>query len=313
MFSKINKCFLLSATCVILLCKPSFSQEETKTSQLDIALQSILSEAESTAVAAAIKLTQFPVEIYESGCFGANVNCSQFSVNGWLLDLVPEVDITAGENGAFQNINGKITGNFITGEVITAAEAGLPVSNPDIVVLNTSGPLHIFPISIGAETTRFFNSTAVIGETGYVPFNTNFGKSIFGNELQLGLNPYLGFFLQGGYKFEGSNAALKGNSTDQSGEATNEWIARAKVDFRYDQPLAPIPLLGLTASPKVMTQATGWYDIRNNNFHHSVSVGIQFKLSDEQNTNFELKFEDGSGEPNFNTGSQFTSALSWTF
>ncbi|MEM7302781.1 MAG: hypothetical protein AAF468_17020 [Pseudomonadota bacterium] len=221
------------------------------------------------------------------------------------FDLNPFLDLQIGENGTFQAIVGKLTGDVMFSNV----KLGLADGDGELGPLP---PIHVFPISLGFETTRFLDSSSVLAEVGYTPF-VHLG-AIGSRNAILGTNPQLGVFLQGGYKFDTGSATTKGASQDQSSESTGDYIMRAKADFQLAlDDIVAFSLLRTEFSMDLMTWATGWYDIAHDDLYHSVGVRLRFDLPAQDGKHFDLTFENGSGEPNFNKGSQFGAALTITF
>lgn len=283
-------------------------------SDLEIAMQNVTTDGEAALVAGLITLTQNPQEIFEIGCLtlgDTNGKCEKVGASAWILDLVPEFTIKAGENGTFQQLNGKITGNYIVAQTGSYSEIFGENVEVDLEVLRPDRLMHVFPISVGVETSRFFENAALLGEIGYVPFDVSSGTSFLGVPLQLGLNPYIGVFFQGGYKFSNEASNTVGGSMDESSEGGDDPLLRIKAEAKFDIPL-PLDFAALGAKLIFNLQpwATGWYDIYNNEFYHSVGTKLKIGLPGAKKTSIDLVFENGSGEPNFNRGSQFSAGLS---
>ena len=236
------------------------------------------------------------------GFFGENNPNNPNSALVGRYRFTPLIDIKAGDNGLFQSVVGKFSGEFMFINVKpfdnNYAELDLPM-------------LHVFPISIGAETTRQASSYAILGEIGYVPIYP-IGNSKTQNFV-LGINPLFGVYFQGGYKFDGNKTTLKGGSRDQSSEPINDEILRIKTNFNFTYELPELPGFDTEFSPKLITWATAWYDIAHKDFYHSVGVKLRFNLPGQKNKHFDFTVEDGSGEPNFNKGTQFGAGLTITF
>jgi len=309
----INQALVKLSIVIWLLATASFAvaQEPVvseKTSKLDITLKNISTSVEKSIVAGAIKLTQNPGDIFYTNCafkLTAERDCTRISGNAVLLDLVPEFDIKASENGAFQSFTGKITGNFITFNTRLLGSTVPGVDNPNAIIPDMQKPMHVFPVSAGVETTRFFDNVAVLGEVGYVPYVLN-SYNFLGAPIQLGINPVIGAFFQAGYKFKNSKESGNSLSIDKSKEQPNSVLARFKADARFEW---EVPVSFAIADEeifmKLLPWATGWYDLHNNEFYHSVGVKLRFNVPQTKDTSIEFVVEDGSGAPNFNPGTQF--------
>jgi len=237
------------------------------------------------------------------------IDCPPGCTTAQYFRITPILDLNAGDNGAFQAIVGKISGEFMFTNV------GLISTETDEGPVTFRGPVgvrHIFPIAFGAETTRFGESYALLGEVGYVPFHPNLG-GFGGQKIQLGYNPYFGVFFQTGYKFDGSGSKARNGSKDESSEPTDDEIIRAKASFRFTYDLPELPMFGETLAAKFITAATGWYDIAHDDIYYAASAILRFSLPGTKKTSFDLKVEHGSGEPNFNQGTQFGTGLNITF
>jgi hypothetical protein len=272
--------------------------------KLSATIQTILRNSEAAAVGIAMEYLK-PLnntEIYNFTC--SKPKLGNLCPSAVSYRFAPTLNLQAGENGSFQAIVAKLSGEFIYGRSAPKDDNGDSVSN--------NRTRHMFPVSLGMSTTRYANNVSLLGEVGYVPYNPNFGQ-IGDQVLQLGFNPYFGIFFQGGYKFHRANKPLTGGSRDQSSERGNDKLLRLKANFRFALELPKAPILGDRLSSRLITWATGWFDIANNDIYHSVGAILRFNLPGQKKTSFDIKFENGSGEPNFNQGSQFGAGLTIAF
>ncbi len=227
-----------------------------------------------------------------------------------LYRYTPSLDLKSGKDGSFQSIVGKFSGETM----FSFIKRGLADGTCEIDLPT----LHVVPFALGFETTRFVEQVAVLGEVGYIPYRVLTPHScdpVSGRRnLVLGINPRFGAFLQAGYKFNANGQAAIGGSADQSSEPANDYILRMKADFRLVlEDLVSIPIHKATLSADVITWATGWYDIAHSDWYHSVGATLRVNLPGDDTKHLDFTIEDGSGEPNFNKGSQFSAGLTVTF
>ncbi|MBN2424085.1 MAG: hypothetical protein JXB44_03595, partial [Calditrichaceae bacterium] len=175
-----------------------------------------------------------------------------------------------------------------------------------IVTPNTSKLFHTFPLSAGIETNNLFDRINTVLEAGYVPWYQAAGRKT----PEWIKRTKFGLFLQGGYKFKLDTAGVyqAGGAMDESKEALNDPIFRAKASFGIDtKTLIKINYLRLG----VVGNADGWYDFLNSEIYHRVEGKIRFYLSPK--TYFDFEYQSGSGAPNFNEGEQLGMALTVMF
>lgn len=290
----------------------SASAQTSAQSPFQAALQSVLEDAEKGALALAVDYFNNEHEVFLTDC-GSTDSSRQRCVEtdqGWYLDIAPEVHIDLGEKGLFQALNGKLTGNFVffdkeNLEDAIGVDLGAPTFGPGAVQ-------HVFPVSLGVETTRYFDKTAIVGEVGYVPFDFG-GFQFLDNNFKLGINPYIGVFLQGGYKFDTGSSSPTGGAADESSEAADSGILRLKADFNADVLLAKYNFNGNEGSIRLLPWATAWYDVAHNDFYHSVGTIVRMTLPAKESTSIDFKLENGSGEPNFNNGTQVSAGLAFQY
>lgn len=282
---------------------------------LDVAVDTVITETEKAAVGVLIDLFKNPKDVFWTNCAPdkiASGKCNIGREHGWLFDLAPDVKIKTGSNDTFESIVGKITGNFMLFDLDSPADQGLPITSSSTPIPNLSKPVHVFPISLGVETTRYFDTVSGLVEIGYVPFDLNSGIPNF----RLGDNVELGVFLQGGYKFDAVGKTRSGGAKDESSEEPDSALGRIKTEARYEFKELPIPLGAYETKLINTPRATGWYNFIDNEFYYSVGFSSQLLLSKgdgDRKTVWDFTVEHGSGEPNFNTGTQFSTGLKITF
>ena len=287
---------LKSVVCFIILSLfyiPSvFAESKNNETPLDISISSIRTEAEKAAVGLLVRYV-------ESVDLEKQFNSADPKIldpeSGWLLDVSPEIDIQIGDEDIFNGLIAKLTGNFIHFDTIKVAGVTTPCSDCFF---------HVFPLSFGFESDRNFENVATLFELGYVPYFP-WNKWDFGRESKVGI------FLQAGYKIEVDNdpEPKEGGATNDSSEEPDSEIARIKLDastqinlfsyFNEKQYVSFIPRIRL------------WYDIINSEVYHKFEASIKFPLG--TNKSFDLKYENGSGAPNFNEGEQVSANISIKF
>lgn len=254
---------------------------------VEISIGTIRTEAEKAAVGVLIKYADKIDEDY----FASNAkDVKTGGGKGWLLDITPEVELQTGEEDSFNGLIAKMTANYISFDTISING----VETPD-----TSKYFSVFPVSVGIESDRNFNNTSLLLEVGYVPFN-------LGSKWRLGLDSKIGVFLQAGYKLENDSdpELLEGGAIDESEESADSEIARLKIDSGTD--LIRFEYSG-GKTIALVPRARLWYDIANDEVYHKLEAKLEFSLGDDKS--FDFRYEDGSGAPNFNEGSQFSANL----
>ncbi|MCH9053134.1 MAG: hypothetical protein IIA72_19085 [Proteobacteria bacterium] len=240
--------------------------------------------------------------------------------SGWLLYIAPDVDLDGGGEDSFDSVVLKISGHFMTFDLqeIQARDDQLNlIPDESIIGLDLKKPFHVFPISAGIETTREMDFVNALVEVGYRPY-------VLQGPFQIGRNLKFGIFLQGGYKFSvdddpAAAAKREGGARDESEEKTDDMLARLKIDLSGKIDLGDLGInfgdlgigTGTGQSVTLIPKVTGWYDAANSEFYHSVELALRFGLGDDKF--FDLKYQNGSGAPNFNEGSQFGASLTVRF
>lgn len=271
---------------------PLAAQDENnaEAAPVTLSLGTVRTEAEAAAV-------RFLVQVADDlpGIFEANFTPEKKS--GSLFDLSPSVTIETGTNDSFNGVLAKISGNYIVFRETTIA---------GLVTPDSSKPFHAFPVSAGFESDRNFRNINLLAEAGWVPFRR------LGPRELLGVNPRIGLFVQAGYKVKNTGASTNdrpvGGAKDESKEAPNSGLLRFKLDSGLN---LAIGSLGKFRTIRIIANAAGWYDIANAEFYHELEGVLRLALTKDRF--FDLKYEDGSGAPNFNKGEQFSANLTIVF
>jgi len=211
-----------------------------------------------------------------------------------VLLLMPEAHILTGDKDAFQGVTAKLTGleTFFPREIEIAG--GFPMPNLDATI-------QTLPFSAGFESDGKFKNVDALVEVGYVPW--------LPPPFRFRVQP--GIFLQGGYKFARgtSPSGTSAGDTDQSSEPGNSGLLRGKQSLVIDS--WEWPLLTTPVKFKVMGSADIWEDIVNSAIYHRVTGTFRIIISKDRY--WDMKYEHGSGAPNFNRGDQFSTNITVAF
>ncbi len=224
----------------------------------------------------------------------------QFNGKKGFLTIAPELTARMGTSDAFSQLTLKLSGFYLKGKVIELE---------GVKLIDSKSMMHVFPISIGAESNTDFTFINSLVEVGYVPFYQGQGNKNVSDFLKL---TQVSVFLQAGYKnkIDTVNAAnITGGKIDESEEQVNNGLLRSKVNISLDTKNfftgKDKPGLGLIG------KATWWYDFLNSKTYYRLEVKLRLYLV--KNKYFDFTYEKGSGAPNFNQGEQFGTGLSITF
>jgi hypothetical protein len=210
-----------------------------------------------------------------------------------LNKLTPTVDILSGGDDAFQSVIVKFNGHKVFMSQIYDTDIAGKRSCSECW-------FHVIPFSLGFETDRNIENLNAIAEAGYFPVGEAWeGKSRFGLS-----GTRIGLFLQGGYKIDiDETTAATGGSADESKEDPDDEIFRIKAEANTilgdsDDLVNFIPALH------------GWYDISNSETYYSIEAVVRFNII---NRHFDVRYEKGSGAPNFNEGRQISAGMTMSF
>lgn len=271
----------------IFLSSFTYAQEtESELTPLELSLGTIRTELEQAAVGI---LVDYAETISEEDIFRAE--------EGWLLDLQRNFKIQTGDEDAFNGVIAKVSGNHIRFSETT-------LDDGTTIVPNSTKLFHVVPISIGFEADNKFDNLSLIGEVGYIPFHLT-------SPLRLGLTTKFGVFLQAGYKYGIDDSAVPevGGSMDESSEDPDSAISRLKLVF--DTNLTFGETGRALGKVSVLPSLKYWYDLANSETYYNASAALRFHVGSKRF--FDLKYEKGSGEPNFNEGEQFSANLTFQF
>lgn len=224
----------------------------------------------------------------------------QFNGVKGFLNITPEIITQVGTNDAFSQLQFKLSGFYLKGKVIEVA---------GLKTIDSKSTMHIFPISLGCESNSDFTFINTLLEVGYIPYYQAKGNT---QANEFAKFTQLGFFFQAGYKGKldsTKTSILLGGKKDESLESLNSNILRFKGIFKIDTKnlftSKDKPGFGLIGN------GTYWYDFINKQVYYRLESKFRIYLSEKYF--FDLKYEKGSGAPNFNQGEQFGTGLSVNF
>ncbi len=218
--------------------------------------------------------------------------------SGGLFSYAPEFAMEAGNKDAFTVLSAKISGFFI----FLKEDTSTGIIEPD----NTHF-LHVLPVSAGLEAGNTFETINAIAEIGYMPRYS--GNDVKNVPFFIKRYTKVGVFLQAGYKYD-SALNTTGGKEDQSKEAPEDFIFRAKARFKVDSKSwlrSKKSGVGLGVSGTSDT----WYDFVNSKVYYRIEGRLKLFLSQDYSVDF--YYQKGSGAPNFNQGDQYGAGLSVHF
>jgi hypothetical protein len=207
------------------------------------------------------------------------------------LAITPDVDFQTGTSDGFSSIALKASGLW-THFRTTTVEG---IETPD-----ASKTLHVFPISVGVETNKRFDFVNSLLEVGYQPY--------YQGSHNLWDRTTFGVYLQAGYKFRLDSTGGKGGDIDQSKEAVDSRLLRAKGTFLIDT--RGIIHVG-TWSVGLVGSSDVWRDLINRVWYYKVEGTMRVYLT--PTVYLDVSYQKGSGAPLFNEGQQFGGGLTLRF
>jgi hypothetical protein len=213
-----------------------------------------------------------------------------------LFQLTTQFDVQSGSKDAFSYSVLKVSGFLMCFDTISVG---------GIVTPNTAKLFHVLPFSVGLEANKDFSVINGVAEAGYSPWyqqpSVNLWKPLKRTQI--------GFFLQGGYKFNPgvTTTVSAGGSQDQSKEAIDQVIFRAKGNLSLDTK----NILKSKSGFGLIGGSTLWYDFLNKAFYYRLEGKLRLYLN--KDIFYDLVYEKGSGAPNFNQGDQYGMGLTVAF
>jgi hypothetical protein len=212
-----------------------------------------------------------------------------------LISFSPDIRILLGTGDAFNGIVAKYVGSIMAFAVKSVAGVdGVP---------DLSKIYHVFPVSLGMETNKECSYVNGMLEVGYMPMiNTDRRVPEIVRSLVAGI------FMQGGYR------TIVDDSLNQAGSfngrnRTEDVLVRAKFSAKY-HPLIMFDKKDEFGAGLVCNFGV-WYDVIENDFPYTLSGKLRLILKKDYSLDF--KYEKNSGEPNFQSGEQWTSNISVDF
>lgn len=295
---------LIACTAIALLLNSPAHSQDDESEAVELSLGTVRTAAEVAAV-------KFLAEYAEGldAIFVTNANEVKISGadTGSILDLSPEISIETGDQDSFNGVIAKMTGNYMRVQLKDIPD---PLdSTKTLQVGDLDKLVHVWPISFGFEGDRNFDSVSAILETGYIPLLIPKG---------IGFRHKVGIFAQAGYKFDATEEGEleTGGAQDQSAEEEDSSILRLKG--RAGTQLCVLgegkcwhKISDDNWGVNIILDASGWYDLNNSEVYHSLEAILRLTLFDGRH--FDLKYQDGSGAPNFNEGEEFSANLTVQF
>ncbi|MGV8879370.1 MAG: hypothetical protein ACOH2A_10095 [Sphingobacteriaceae bacterium] len=222
----------------------------------------------------------------------------QYNFSKGFLVILPEFNSQGGSKDAYSTVTAKVTG-FLT-HFKTTEIAGLQI--PDL-----QRTFSVIPFAGGMETNSDVSFVNGIVEMGYFPWYWQ-PQSKGPNILKY---TKTAIFLQSGYKFRtDSSTNHTGGKTDNSRERVDRGILRSKFILELDSKRLLTSKKNGT-SIGLISATNIWYDLLNSCFYYRLEAKARIYISDQYHA--DLKYEKGSGAPNFNTGDQFGASLGISF
>lgn len=262
---------------VLLLCFSLVSQ-----AQLTIDLGTVKTTNKATAISIGISYFRSLDSIWKLKDIDFVGKHSIFSIN-------PEFNVRFGSADAFNSIQAKVVGSFISFKTIDWKGYKAP---------DYSKTMGYFPIALGVEANSAFTIYNGIFEAGYQPFYQSETNNV-GSVLR---HTNLGLWIQAGYKFKGDSTAtpLTGGAKDESSEKYNSTIVRAKGHFGID---TKDFLKAVNFSMGLVGNADVWYDMINSRFYHKIDAIGRIYL--QNGAWIDLVYSKGAGAPTFNSNEQY--------
>lgn len=284
-----KKLFLTIAILIIACSHSAFAQDKP----LELSIGTIKTELKQNAIDFGVRYVKSLDSLFkEQDILLAGRNS--------LFQATPEFNVQSGTNDAFSSIDVKMKGLLMFFKTTTVDDIKTPCTNCY---------MHLLPVSIGIESNNTFTSMNGILEFGYVPWYQSPMMTKIPSWIK---HTKIGVFLQAGYKFNIDSTGVNtvGGQIDESKERLNSEIFRTKGSFAIDTK-SLFELNGVGVG--LVGGADVWYDFLNSEVYYTISGKARFYLTQSKDKFFDLKYQKGSGAPNFNQGDQFGIGLTMTF
>jgi len=288
---KLKRIVLFSALVMMFLSFSSGSAEEDRAYPFELSFGTVRTDADRGAINLYLSYNE---QIDENKIF-QEIGEDDFRIGrGWLTGFSPELLVQTGGEDAFRRVIAKIRGNYFWPEAIGSGK------KPE-----KSKSFLRFPLAVGFETDHRFDQLNFIGEFGYEFIGRPVGKN------QMIKRPEVGLFLQTGYKFdiEDKGEGEFGGAVDESEEDSDSFIMRAALGGS-----AEIDLFHFNKDRylvQFLPSGRLWYDLPNTEIYYRLDLILRLALTTDKS--FDLRYELGSGEPNFNDGDQISANFTLRF
>lgn len=288
---KLKRIVLFSALVIVLFPFSSGSAEEDGAYPFELSFGTVRTDTDRGAINLYLTYNE---QIDENRIF-EEIGKDDFRVGrGWLAGFSPELLVQTGGEDAFRRVIAKIRGNYFWPDAARSEKKSEKAKS-----------FLRFPLAVGFETDHRFDKLAFIGELGYEFIGRPMGKN------QMIKRPEVGLFLQTGYKFEIQDKGEWefGGALDESEEDPNSFIMRAALGSS-----AEIDLFHFRKNRHLiqfLPSGRLWYDLPNTEFYYRLDLILRLALTPDKS--FDLRYELGSGEPNFNDGDQISANFTLRF
>jgi len=286
---------LFSALILILLPFSSGSAEEDGNHPFELSFGTVRTDTNLGAINLYLRYN----EQIDGNKIFASIGEDDYRVGkGWLAGFSPDLLIQTGGEDTFRRVIARIRGNYFWPRAMPAGAEKKTEKAKSFLR---------FPLAIGFETDHRFDKLNLVGEFGYEFIGRPIGKN------QMIKRPEIGLFLQTGYKFDIKDTLGQdpefGGAADESEEDQNSFIMRAALGGS-----AEIDLFHFNKDRQLirfLPMGRVWYDIPNTEIYYRLDLILRLVLAPEKS--FDLRYELGSGEPNFNDGNQFSANFTLRF
>lgn len=212
-----------------------------------------------------------------------------------------KVEFDVGDRGSFNGLNLRYGAKAF---LVPIKEVTLP-NGETARLSDSSGWMHVFPMTLGIDADRSFKNRDVLLEGGYVPFKGDAGLSCF----KLGGNPAIGLSAQVGHRTR-DPATVKPEEKSSLRRVKAEILAdfklgcfrNTKSDAGADGSLADALAKDL-ADVQVLFEGRAWRDFDlHQSFRHAV---LTIRVPTSKGIFMDFRREVGAEAPTFAKGSQF--------
>lgn len=277
--------------------------ENTLNSPLQLFLGTVRTRADQQGISLAVDYGKKLADEANRAFTRRSVNIS--GKHPVFFKMTPDFHLNTGDKDAFEGLVAKVKANWVI--LPPFKTINVPGAKDPVIMPDPDGWFQVVTVAGGVETDGSFETINGIVEVGWEP---EVIPRIGGWQI------YGGIYAQGGYKFARNTKAINntvGGETpgdnDQSKEREDDVLGRLKATVDIKSPEWNIGIMDTKF--RLIAGTTVWYDFVNSEMYHSVKGVARFSLSKKQH--FDLKYEHGSGAPNFNRGDQVSAGLTVEF